>query len=67
MQETVERIIMEIPGVAVHSVYNPPTEPFVLSVLGYIHLSHIVIGDFNSHNTTCGYTTTDDDVNAVEK
>ena len=65
-QGTVELITYEMPGVAVHSVYEPPTEAFVLPGLEHINLPHIVIGCFNSHNTTWGYTTTDDDVNAVE-
>ena len=56
-----------MPGVAVHSVYKPPIELFVLPALRYINLLHIVITDFNRHNTTWGYTTTDDDGNAVEQ
>ena len=42
----------------VHSVYKAPTERFVLPALGHRILPHIVIGDYNSHSTTCGYTTT---------
>ena len=56
-----------MPGVAVHAVYNPPTEPFVLPALGNSNLPHIVIGNFNSHNTTCEYPTTDDDGNVAEQ
>ena len=56
-----------MPGVVVHSVYKPPNEKFVLPALGYGKLPHIVIGDFNSHNTTWGYTTTDDNGEAVEQ
>ena len=33
-QGTVELSTVEMPGVAVHSVYKPPTEPFVLPTLG---------------------------------
>ena len=64
---TVELITAEMPGVVVHSVYKPPNEPFVLPTLGHRNLPHIVIGDFNSHSTTWGYSTTDDDGNAVEQ
>ena len=50
----------------VYSVYKPPTERFVLPALGHINLPHIVIGDFNSHSTTWGYTITDNKGAAVE-
>ena len=60
-------ITVEMSGVAVHSVYKPPTKPFVLSALGHINLPHIVIDDCNSHNTTWGYTITNDDGNAIEQ
>ena len=66
-QGAFELITVEMHGVAVHSVYKRPTAPLVLPALGHINLPHIVIGDFNRHNTTCGYTTTDDDRNAVEQ
>ena len=56
-----------MPVVAIHLVYKPPTEPFVLPALGHSNLPHIVISDFHSHNTTWGHTTTDDDGNAVEQ
>ena len=48
-QDSVELILIEMPGVAVHSVYKPPNEKFVLPALGHGNLPHIVIGDFNSH------------------
>ena len=48
-----------MPGVVVHSVYKPPNDPFELPALGHRNLPHIVIGDFNSHSTTWGYTNTD--------
>ena len=51
-QGTVELITIEMPGVVVHSVYKPPTEPFVLPALEHSNLLHHVISDFNSHNTT---------------
>ena len=59
-QDNVELISIEMPGVVVHSVYKPPNEKFVLPALGHGNLPHIVIGDFNSHSTTWGYTNTDD-------
>ena len=45
-------ITVVLPSVVVHSVYKPPSERFVLPVLGHRNLLHIVIGDFNSHSTT---------------
>ena len=45
---------------------KPPAERFVLPAVGYRNLPHIVIGDFNSHITTWGYTTTDNNGEAVE-
>ena len=62
-----ELISMEMPGVDVHSMYKPPNEKFVLPALGHGNLPHIVIRDFNSHNTTWGYTNTDDNGEAVEQ
>ena len=55
-QDNVELISIEMPGVVVHFVYKPPNEKFVLPALGYGNLLYIVIGDFNSHSTTWGYT-----------
>ena len=51
-QDSVELISIEMAGVVIHSVYTPP---------------HIMIGDFNNHNTTWGYTNTDDNGKAVEQ
>ena len=58
---------MELPGVVVHSLYKPPPEPFLLPPRGQRIKPHIVIGDFNSHSTLWGYTTTDSDGEAVEQ
>ena len=66
-QDNVELISIEMPGVVVHSLYKPPNEKFVLPALGHGNLHHIVIGDFNSHSTTWGYTNTDDNGEAVEQ
>ena len=67
MQDNVELISIEMPGVVLHSVYKPPNEKYVLPALGYGNLPHIVMGDFNSHSTTWGYTTTDDNGEMVEQ
>ena len=56
-----------ITGIFVHSVYKLPNEKFVLPTLGYENLSHIVIGDFNSHSTTWRYTTRNDNGETVEQ
>ena len=58
---------MELPGVIVHSLYKPPPEPFLLPPLGRRIKPHIIIGDFNSHSTFWGYTTTDSDREAVDQ
>ena len=62
-----ELISIEMPGIVVHSVYKSPNEKFVLLSLGHGNLPHIVIGDFNSHSTTWGYTNTDDNGETVEQ
>ena len=67
VQGTVELIMIVMPGVVVHSVYKPPNDPFELPALGHRNLPHIVIGDFNSHSTTLGYTNTDNEGEAVEQ
>ena len=66
-EENVEFITVELPGVVVLSLYKPPPEPFLLPPLGQRIKPHIVIGDFNSHSTLWGYTTTDSDREAVEQ
>ena len=63
----VEVITAELPDVVVHSVYKPPSEQFVLPPLGHRSLPHIVIGDFNSHNTIWGYDATHNNGVAVEQ
>ena len=57
---------MELPGVVVHFVYKLPAEQFLHPPLGSRSMPHIVIGNFNSHNTLWGYTSTDNDGEAVE-
>ena len=66
-EENVEFITVALPGVVVHSLYKPLPEPFLLPPLGQRIKPHIVIGDFNSHSTLWGYTTTDSDGEAVEQ
>ena len=50
-----------------HSVYKPPNNQFALPALGHRDLPYIVIGDFNSHSTSWGYDTTDNNGEAVEQ
>ena len=66
-EENVELITVELPGVVVHSMYKPPPEPLLLPALGQRNKSHIVIGDFNSHSTLWGYTTTNSDGESGEQ
>ena len=62
-----EFITVELPGVVVHSVYKPPAEQFLLPPLGSRNMPHIVIDDFKCKpNTLWGYTSTDNDGEAVE-
>ena len=63
VQGTVVIITIVMPVVVVHSVYKPLNDP----ALGHRNLPHIVIGDFNSHSTTWGYTSTDNEGDAVEQ
>ena len=65
VQGTVEIIMSVMHGVDIHSVYKPPNYPFELPALGHRNLPHIVIGDFNSNSTTWGYTSTDNEGEAV--
>ena len=67
VQGTVEIITIVMPGVVVHSVYKPPNDPFEFPALCHRNLPHIVIGDFNSHKTMWGYTSTDNKGEAVEQ
>ena len=64
---TVEIITIVMSGVVVHSVYKPLSDSFELPALGHTNLPHIVIGDFNSHSTTWGYASTDNEGEAVEQ
>ena len=41
----VELIIVDLPGVVVHSMYKPPPEPFRFPALGQINKPHIGMGD----------------------
>ena len=67
VQGTVEIITIVMSGVVVHSVYKPPNDLFEFPALGHRNLPHIVIGYFNSHSTTWGYSSTDNEGEAVEQ
>ena len=58
VEEIVEFITVKLPGVVVHTMYKPPTEPFRLPALGQRNKPYIVREHFNSHRTLWGYTTT---------
>ena len=49
------------------SVYKPPNKQFILLPLQQGNKPHVVIGDFNSHNTLWRYSTTGTDGEAVEQ
>ena len=67
VQGTVELITIVMSVVVVHSVYKPPNDQFVLPALRHRDLPNIVIGNFNSHSTSWGYDTTDNNGEAVEQ
>ena len=67
VQGTVVIITIVMSGVVVHSVYKPPNEQFALPAFGHRDFPHIVIGDFNSHSTSWGYDTTNNNGEAVEQ
>ena len=60
VQGTVEIIKIVMPGVVVHSVDKPSNNQFELLALGDRNVPHMLIEDFNSHSTSWGYDTTDD-------
>ena len=60
------RLHMSNSNPLIHSVYKPPNEQFLLHPLRSRNMSQIAIGDFNSHNTLCGYTSTNNDGEAVD-
>ena len=66
-EDDVELIIIEICNVIIQSVYKPPNKQFILTPLQQGNKSHVVIRDFNSHNTLLGYSTTGTDGEAIEQ
>ena len=66
VQGTVKLITIVMSGVVVHSVYKPTNDQFVLQHSA-TEICHTVIGDFNSHSTSWGYDTTDNNGEAVEQ
>ena len=67
VQGTVELITIVMSGVVVHSVFMPPNDHFAFPAPAHRDLPHIVIGDFNSHSTSWGYDTTNNNGEAVEQ
>ena len=65
-EDIIELITVEPPGAVVYSVYKPPTEQFLLPPHGSRNMPHIVIADFNRHNTLCGYTSAHNNGEAVD-
>ena len=59
-EDDVELITIELCNAILQSVYNPPNKQFLLPPLQQGNKPHVVIGDFNSHNTLCktSYCTT---------
>ena len=55
----VEVITADLPDVVVHSVCKPPSKQCALPPVRHRSLPQLVIGYFNSDNTTWGYDATD--------
>ena len=66
-EDDVKLITLELCNAIIQSVYKPPNKPFLLPPLQQGTKPHVVIGDFNSHNTLWGYSTTGTDGEAVEQ
>ncbi|NEO82313.1 reverse transcriptase domain-containing protein [Moorena sp. SIO4G3] len=63
----IEILRVETQHLCVVSVYKPPPTPFMWpQALDLTDKPHLVVGDFNSHNTLWGYSQTDNDGDAVE-
>lgn len=52
IQETVESIVIEVSGVTITTVYNPP--------LPTVKHCGVYVRDFNSHHTSWGYSSNDE-------
>ena len=59
---------VDLNGISVTSVYNPPGERFSFRqpLTAVADQRQVVIGDFNGHSSTCGYATTNTDGELVE-
>ena len=66
-EDDVELITIELCNAIIQSVYMPPNKQFILLPLQQRNKPHVVIGDFNSHNTLWGYSTTGTDGEPVEQ
>ena len=65
-EDDVELITIELCNAIIQSVYKPPNKQFLLPPLKQGNKPHVVIGDFNSHNTLWGYSTTGTDSEAAK-
>lgn len=60
-----DTLSMEFDHIAVISLYNPPNQPYCFVPQLNHSKANVVMGDFNSHHTLCGYKDTDEDGHAV--
>jgi hypothetical protein len=67
-ENNIEVLTVEIDTLTVTSVYKPPLEPFSLKEPDNFTLQpiQIVMGDFNCHSTTWGYSETDENGERLE-
>ena len=66
-EDDVELITIEQCNAIIQSAYKPPNKQFLLPPLQQGNNSHVVIENFNSHNTLWGYSTTGTNGEAVEQ
>ena len=65
-EDDIELITIEQCNAIIQSVYKSQNNQFLLPPLQHGNKPHVVIGDFNSHNTLWGYTITGTNGEAVE-
>lgn len=69
-QNDIKFITVPLPNISVSSIYKPPNASFIPSNLKseclLPHNRNIVIGDFNSHSSSWGYTESNGNSEAVE-
>jgi len=63
----VEILTVQLSGFAVTCIYKPPAVPFEFTEPPMAPMPYIVLGDFNSNGTNCGYMASKGDGMRVER